>query len=291
MQTNMPQAKASRSNMNHMGYYSNVKLPTHPESAQKSGEPARLQNAEDIKKGVEAAIAEAAMDKEDIAEFSNTEDGQNGYKANSAFASGVKTGSAFETRTSKPQDNSSELTKRLVAAAGQFEVRQITAEANTSLVKLRMYAGISTGKDKEIAEAYIKRLEKLLSRADRKIKDLNNEDIMKLEQARAKKKNQQKRAEEIKAELRKQKVLRKQREQNYLIEDMYERLGVNPDSESKLDSASEAEIAIQAEAMAEAESVAIGGADMGGAPEAALDVSVEVDSGGEAAAPEISIEA
>ena len=120
-----------------------------------------------------------------------------------------KTTSGFKSPTDKPKDTSSQLTQRLVGAKGQFEVRQVIASASSELVKLRIAAAGCKGKEAEAVRSYIRKLERLISRAGSKIKDLDKEDMMEIQKARAQKKQQLRRVEEIKAELRKKRVGRR----------------------------------------------------------------------------------
>ena len=192
----------------------------------------------------------------------------------------------FNYEPKKPSDNSSALLVRLVAATGQFEVRQVIADASKDLVELRITAAMSKGKDAELANAAVAKLEKLISRAQTKIKDLNKEDDMKLQHTKAKRQKLEKRAEEIKEELRKHIQKRKEKENKWLLEDMREQGIGNVQSGS----VTEAEIAALAEAMAAAEmtaagysSVEAGFGDMGGAgTEGPAGVSAEVGGGAEA---------
>lgn len=194
----------------------------------------------------------------------------------------------FDASTSKPKDTASRLTRRLVVAMGQFEVRQVIAEAQTDLIKLRIMAA-GSGEDAKKAKAYVKKLEKLVNRAYSKITDLDKEDGLKVEKARAQRKKQEKLAEEIKKKLRKEQIVRRSKENGYLLEEMQEQLlpGAASNPFSKLDSGTEAQIDAQAQAMAAMEVAAMssaGGGELGG-------VEVEVATGGGASSPVADIAA
>lgn len=203
---------------------------------------------------------------------------------------------AFSVNVSEPKDTSARLTQRLVSACGQFQVRQMIAEAGGEMFVLRLIAALG-GENAEKAKAYLKKLDRFIVRAERKIKDLDREDDMRLRKKSAERKKQQKRAEEIKNELRKQRICRQARENGYLIEQMQDMiLGLKPhqtrrrtQETARLDVASEAAISAEAEAIAEAE-VAGGGEAAGeaAAPEIALDGAgpAELSGGGEAELPE-----
>lgn len=188
-----------------------------------------------------------------------------------------KTTSGFKSPTDKPKDTSSQLTQRLVGAKGQFEVRQVIASASSELVKLRIAAAGCKGKEAEAVRSYIRKLERLISRAGSKIKDLDKEDMMEIQKARAQKKQQLRRVEEIKAELRKKRVGRRAKENSYLIEGMHDRIFGRQEYDdyadpAYMDVASEAQIDAQAVVMAAAEAMAAGGAEGG--------VTMEAGAGG-----------
>lgn len=192
----------------------------------------------------------------------------------------------YQVKVSKPTDSSGQLTQRLVAASTDFEVQNVIAKASSSMISLRMIAAMGEGEDKEKARQYLRKLEKVMDRASGKLKDLRNETDLDVQRRRAEKQKETRRAEEIKAELRQRRRVRKSKEERWLREaQLGEMPGFKPagkapdDSADRLDAATEAEIAIEAEAMAAAEVSAEsvgGGADVGGG-------EVASGGGGEAA--------
>lgn len=175
----------------------------------------------------------------------------------------------FQLQTSKPKDSSSQLTKRLVNASGQVEVRQVVAKASSEMVNLKMIAAVGNKEDAAVARAAIRRLERLIGRAQRKIRDLDDEDILRVRKAKAEKQRESKKAEEIKKELRERMAKRQMRERGYLLDKRADgrpcRSQSDPTNPSiQLDAATEAVIAAQAEAIASAEMTAeSGGGDIG----------------------------
>ena len=162
----------------------------------------------------------------------------------------------FEFNSNKPDNNASALLMRLVAATGQFEVRMVIADTAKDLAKLRMALGELTGKDAEDTNALIQRLEKIISRAQIKIRNLNREDDMKLQHTKAKVQKQEKRAQEIKEELRKHIRRRKEKENEWLREDAREQIGSA--GAGMHGNVSEAELTAMSEAMAAAEMTSVG---------------------------------
>ena len=205
-------------------------------------------------------------------EYKREPENNEDYKKFLFFDDRASINDKFALHTSKPRDSSAQLTKRLVASTGQFQVRQVMSEANKNLVGLRMAAAGAEGKDAARIQSYIRKLETLLTRARRKIRDLDSEDALKITQARAQKKKQQKRVEEIKEELRKKLVERKARENSYLIGKLQDKMLGLTNLNNKQDPTSEALIAAKAEALAAAETATGGaGSDAGG--DGAADVS------------------
>jgi len=194
--------------------------------------------------------------------------------------------------TSKPQDGSSKLTKRLVAALGQFEVRQVISSANKNLMSLRMIAAAGNGEDAKLARSYIKKLEKLINRASRKLEDLNKEDILKFQQARANQQKQKQRVEEIKAELRKKQHTRMARENGYLLEDLQENIlgtkGIANNPMSAWGITSEAAIAAQAETIVAAEMAAGDAGSLDGG--VSLDISISSAASADTGSADVSLE-
>jgi hypothetical protein len=116
-----------------------------------------------------------------------------------------------------PSDISGSLTSRLVAAQHQDSVRLVISEAYKSLGEW-MKIAMGGGKEAEKAFAVIKRLNKVIRRASRKIADLNKEDVVRSKQKRAERKNEEPEARRLKAELRRRLGERKQRETRYLAD-------------------------------------------------------------------------
>ena len=112
------------------------------------------------------------------------------------------------------KDESGRLTRLLVAAKTQEEVRYVLSEAYNNLSKCLLAAA---GGDKKAA-AIVRRLKKLIIRANRKIRDLNREDGIKQNQKRAEKKMQEELARGFRAELKRAETERKLREQKYQTE-------------------------------------------------------------------------
>lgn len=202
---------------------------------------------------------------------------------------GASQTSGVSMSTSSPEDSSGALTRRLVAAGDQFEVQMILSEAFKNMTGLRMIAAMGSGDDAKTAKTYLRKMEKVVRRGRRKIKDLGKEEALTRNQIRAEREHQKERAREIKAELRKRMLERKRRENGYLKDAQEEQAAKSSGKDAELDPASEAQLEAEAQAMAQAE-VAVESSSGGGAGETggtggdAGSGEVSADAGGEAAA-------
>jgi hypothetical protein len=115
-------------------------------------------------------------------------------------------------------DSSAILTRRLVAASSQFEVRQIMMEASRELVALRKAMLEGDSATIEMANASIKKLERVLARSIRKIMDLDDEDALRRKQERALHEGDVLRVKELTEEMQRRVFERRRREQGYLRE-------------------------------------------------------------------------
>lgn len=182
----------------------------------------------------------------------------------------------LKVKATPPKDNSAQLTQRLVAATMQTEVRGVISDATRSLTSLRSAAVNCEKKDRAKIEALIRKMNKLINRASRKIRNLDDEQALSSRQKKAQQAKQDKRAAEMRDELRKRKMERMMREQRYLREAAKDpTISWDPaQGFTGQGTASEAEIAAEAEAIAAAEVVAdVGGGELG----------AEVAAGGEGA--------
>lgn len=117
----------------------------------------------------------------------------------------------------KPKDSSSKLTRRLISARSQFEVRQIKSEVAKEIASLRMIA--STSKEDEIlAKAFIKKMEKILTRSNIKLDDLDKEDAIRAEKSRAQQRKNARLADDKANELDTSQAKRRRKENGYLLE-------------------------------------------------------------------------
>jgi hypothetical protein len=192
---------------------------------------------------------------------------------------------AMTAGSTGPSDKSGDLTRRLVVAAYQGEVQAILSEAYENLsdwIKAAMSGGEDVGK----AFAAIRRLNRLIQRCQRKVRDLDKEDVLRLKQARAEQKQEQLRAKQIEQELTKRIQERKKRERTYLRDtgeqgrdEKIPGMGLTPNQ-------LKAQIAAVAAALAQFSAPpppVTAGSDMsfGGGEEGAVSVEGEI-SGGEA---------
>jgi len=111
-----------------------------------------------------------------------------------------------------PADETRRLTRLLVTATTQLEVQDVLSQAHNNKVELLMAA--AQGDDK--AKAILRKLDKLIRRGYRKMRDLGQEMQMLQKQQRAERRNQEQMARKIRDELKRAQLERKQRERKYL---------------------------------------------------------------------------
>jgi len=186
----------------------------------------------------------------------------------------------------RPTDNSGNLTRRLVSANNTFIIHRIIGDAFMDLGELRMALAHADDEESEQLRQIIRRLERVVRRGNRKIRELSREASLERKAEKAERDDQAQRAREIEAEMKRQILRRRQRERGYLEElNREEMQGVKADTLDFLDTAMRAKIAAKAQQLAAkqvAASSAGGGVDMFGA--GALDgASLEGDSGAEGA--------
>ncbi len=205
------------------------------------------------------------LDKLNEKENTNTVEAQG-----TAFAA---PGGAVDDYETNPQM----LTRQLVASETQIQVMDTIGLANKALVKLRMALASASGDSADEIKAKIRKFEKVLTRAYRKIKDLGKEQVKREGIQEAKEKKDQQRAEKLKAELREMMRKRKKREEKYLRDKddddpkdpfKLQSIGDAASTIEKLDAAHEAMIASMAAQIIAAETgsagvdVSAGGAEV-----------------------------
>jgi len=144
------------------------------------------------------------------------------------------------------RDETLRLTRMLVAARSTISVQAVLSEAYKNMQEWQKAA--ITGDKK--AAAVVRKLNKLISRGNRKVRDLHKENEMLIKQKRAEKAKKEHIANRLREELKQAVLKRRQRERRYLQDrDLYreedEKKGQEPN-----DAATEAKIMALAQAMA-----------------------------------------
>ncbi|MDL2288658.1 hypothetical protein LJC32_04680 [Oscillospiraceae bacterium OttesenSCG-928-F05] len=119
-------------------------------------------------------------------------------------------------KTIPPIDESPLLTGRLVSCKTQSAVRSVMADAYKSLTSLRLARSTCDEKTAQLIKTYIRRMEKVISRAGKKIKDLDEEALLRRREKRAREAAREKRARAIREERKTRTRGRKLREFGYL---------------------------------------------------------------------------
>lgn len=188
------------------------------------------------------------------------------------FIGGDENGSfgLFATETSRPedqesssaplQDNSAALTRRLAAANRLLPIQMVIADANKDMNELRLVVAMGSREDAAKASAIIRRLERVVRRSSRKIRDLNAEDNMRRRRDRAERQEQIERAREIERELQRRIRRRRHREREWVRDAERDAANCRAGEEKNpfiisgsLDAATKAKIAAKAAALAAAQ--------------------------------------
>jgi len=195
-----------------------------------------------------------------------------------------RTEAAEEGDDGRPADETRRLTRMLVAAKSPDEVQSVLAETYNHM---REWQALAASGDKK-ALSVVRKLNRLVSRGNRKIRDLNKEQVMLIRQQKAEKAEQKQIAERLRFELEQAERVRKQRERRYLQEqDGNDDDDDEPDEMGPSMAATEAKIRALAAAMAAISTNTSGAANAGydgsGDGITLADVSVEGGelSGGE----------
>ena len=114
----------------------------------------------------------------------------------------------------RPSDETGRLTRMLVAAKSTLEVQSVLADAFNHM---REWQKLAAEGDKK-AIAVVRRLNKLLSRGNRKVRELNKEQILLQRQKKAEEAEQKQIEQRLRDELDRAIRLRKKRERRYLQE-------------------------------------------------------------------------
>lgn len=114
----------------------------------------------------------------------------------------------------RPNDETRRLTRMLVAAKSPNEVQSILVETYKHMREWQALA--ATGDEKAIK--VVRKIQKLIARGNRKIRDLNKELVLLIKQQKAEKAEQEQLAQRLRYELKQAERLRKQRERRYLQE-------------------------------------------------------------------------
>ena len=155
------------------------------------------------------------------------------------------------------EDESRKLTRRLVAAKTTLEVQDVLSAAHKNKMNLHMAAAQGDKK----AAAIIRRLNRLISRGNRKVRDINKEQMMLIRQQQAEAKEQAQIAKKLRDELKRTQIERTNRERRYLRDRLEDDEENAPVISGAPQAATEAKIMALAQAMA-ALSSTIGGNDM-----------------------------
>ena len=172
------------------------------------GQDSKFPNQKSIPPGVESLLEESSV----ILELSI--DALRKDADSKAFGTGFNRTEPKENKSSGIDDPSGRLTRMLVSAKSSEEIYTILSQAYKSLGE----ALTASASGDEKAMEVVRRLNKLIRRATRKLRDFSKENDMRLEQKRAEKKRLELLAKQLEEELKRKIAERKKREKKYLID-------------------------------------------------------------------------
>ena len=164
-----------------------------------------------------------------------------------------------EQQSAPLQDNSPELTRRLRSATHMLPIQSVIKDAFKDMAELRLVVATGSDDDADRARAIIRRLERVVSRSSRKIRDLESEARMTRDKERALADEKVQRAREIERELTQRIRRRQQREREWVRSAERDAANCTAGQDDpimisgSLSAAQKAQIAAQAAAMAAAE--------------------------------------
>ena len=145
----------------------------------------------------------------------------------------------------RPSDETRRLTRALVAAKSSGEVQSVLSETYSHMREWLSLA--ATGDEKAIK--VVRRIQRLITRGNRKIRDLNKEQVLLIKQQKAEKAEQERLAQRLRDELKQAERMRKLRERRYLQERDVDNDGKSEETGPSM-AATEAKIRALAAAMA-----------------------------------------
>ena len=120
----------------------------------------------------------------------------------------------------------------MARANSKGEVRKVMGDVHRSIANLRLVAFYGDEKERIKARTAMRSLQKLLVRGNRKIKKLNQEEIMDVREKKAKRAGKERKVRAVKLEIKKMRSARKRVDHNLVregISDAYWILGIRRD--------------------------------------------------------------
>lgn len=134
-----------------------------------------------------------------------------------------KTTKLFHIRLDKNSLNATRTYQKLARAGTKGEVSKVIASTNAQIAKLKAAIG-SDGADDDEIRAAIAKLKHAVIRAQRKIKNLDHETLLRRQQQRAAKEAHQRKIRELEQALQRRKSSRRSRESAYIQQSILDQL-------------------------------------------------------------------
>lgn len=128
----------------------------------------------------------------------------------------------FQMKSSGSDNSVGQLAAELARAETKIDVQQVLSKATRALASLKMSAYASQGEDAKKALQMIKRMEKLIKKIQKKLKNLSKEEQLENEQKKAEKQKEAEKVKQIREELRTRRKRRHREEREYALKEMGE---------------------------------------------------------------------
>ncbi|MCI8599451.1 MAG: hypothetical protein HFJ10_13595 [Lachnospiraceae bacterium] len=152
---------------------------------------------------------EDSEEKESLSQMLQNLQQANAENSNTDFKISSSSNTASDTAT---------LYRKLSQAGNKQLIHSVISEAYQNIASLRMVSCLGEAKDRQTALRAIRSLEKLLMRGRKKLRRLDEEDLLRAKKTKAMKKRQEAKVRELEHELKKKQTKRRREDRNLIAE-------------------------------------------------------------------------
>ncbi len=126
----------------------------------------------------------------------------------------------FKMKSTGGEESVGQLAAMLSRAETRMDVQQVSSRAMRALTSLKMNYAVSSGDEAKKLAQQIRRMEKLIKRVQKKLRQLGKEEQLERQKKRAREKLQEQKEKEIKEELKSRRKKRRREERQYAMKEM-----------------------------------------------------------------------